>query len=109
MDRQEIIAILDRAAAGRHRGSDTADVHAYREELADALMQLDQAPDLEAALKAAYEKGFHDARYYPHLRMPALTIDWTQPPHVVAQWPEPSWTAGDLPMPVFDHNEEVPD
>lgn len=41
---------------------------------------------VEAALKTAYRKGFTEARYYPHRRMPDLHVDWGQDPHVLSDW-----------------------
>ena len=49
---------------------------------------------VEAALKTAYEKGWRDARYYPHRRLPALHVDWGEHPHLSALWPQDEATWG---------------
>lgn len=41
---------------------------------------------VESALKTAYQKGFHEARYYPHRREPALRVMWGEQPHVLSIW-----------------------
>lgn len=42
IDRQELIALLDRMGAGFRRGEDDADTLAFRETLADAIEALQQ-------------------------------------------------------------------
>lgn len=41
---------------------------------------------VETALKTAYQKGFHEGRYYPHRREPALQVMWGEQPHVLSIW-----------------------
>lgn len=41
---------------------------------------------VETALKVAYQKGFHEARYYPHRREPELRVMWGEQPHVLSIW-----------------------
>lgn len=94
MDRQEIIAVLDQATAGQHRGSDTAEVRAYRETLADALMKLAAQPvaTRDQLAKVLDPDAFDENK--PRSKQPAAVIQWAARQHMAYEGADRLLVAG---------------